>query len=162
MWFGSKPNNTTLRVGKKQGMMNLLDCHMAISWSWACYHTSSERGISGLSADQKILNFFIQIAISKHIFDSCRPYATYGHKIDYVLSVMHYNLKAFVQNWWILYVSAWAKRNPRLVQPFGLKWRSRPVSLGALVFTILRGESTFDIQLLLWARQPITNSTVSE
>ena len=32
-WFGSKPNNTTLRVGKKQELLNLLDCHMAISWS---------------------------------------------------------------------------------------------------------------------------------
>ena len=66
-WFGSKPNNTTLRVGKKQGLLNLLDFHMAISWSLAGYHTSSERGISGLSADQKILNFFNQIAIFKHI-----------------------------------------------------------------------------------------------
>ena len=31
-WFGSKHSNTTLRVGKKQGLLNLLACHLAISW----------------------------------------------------------------------------------------------------------------------------------
>ena len=50
-WFGSKQSNTTLRVDKKQGLLNLLPCHLAISWGWAVDHTSSDRGISGLSAD---------------------------------------------------------------------------------------------------------------
>ena len=52
---------------------------MAISWNWAGYHTSSERGISGLSADQNFLNFFNQIAIFKHIFEWCRPHASKLH-----------------------------------------------------------------------------------
>ena len=32
-WFGSKESNTTLWDGKKQGLLNLLDCHLTISWS---------------------------------------------------------------------------------------------------------------------------------
>ena len=67
---GLAVSRTTLHweMARNKGLLNLLDCHLAISWSWAGYHTSSERGISGLSADLKFLNFFKQIAIFKPYF----------------------------------------------------------------------------------------------
>ena len=37
-----------------RGCLSLSGCHLAVSQSWAGYHTSSERGHSGLSADMKI------------------------------------------------------------------------------------------------------------
>ena len=45
----SKQNNPDLM--QKQGLPQLSVCHLAVSWSWASYHTSSERGHSGLPAD---------------------------------------------------------------------------------------------------------------
>ena len=46
-------SKTTLHweMARKIGLLNLFDCHFAISCSWVGYHTSSERGISGRSAD---------------------------------------------------------------------------------------------------------------
>ena len=70
-WFGCEQNNCTLRVGKKQGVAEpfFFKCHLAISWSLSGHHTSNERGISRLSADEKFLSFVKQIAIFKHIFE---------------------------------------------------------------------------------------------
>ena len=42
---------------------------LAVSLSWASYHTSFERGESQSSADKFFLNFFLIIAIFKHIFE---------------------------------------------------------------------------------------------
>ena len=47
----SKQNNPELMW--KRECPSLSGCHLAVSWSWASYHTSSERGYSGLSADIK-------------------------------------------------------------------------------------------------------------
>ena len=38
-------------------------CHLAVPWSWASYHTSSERGHSGLSTDIKIWPIVLLIGI---------------------------------------------------------------------------------------------------
>ena len=38
----------------KHEVSQLSACHLAVSWSWECFHTSSERGHSGLPADVKI------------------------------------------------------------------------------------------------------------
>ena len=40
-------------MARKWECQNLLNCHLAISCSWIDYHTSSERGDSGVSADSK-------------------------------------------------------------------------------------------------------------
>ena len=56
-------------MARKWECQNLLNCHLAISCSWIDYHTSSERGDSGVSADPKKFEFFIQMAIFKHIFE---------------------------------------------------------------------------------------------
>ena len=45
-------------MARKQGHLNLSACHLAVSQSWASYHTSSERGDSGLSADVIFFEFF--------------------------------------------------------------------------------------------------------
>ena len=50
----SKQNNPDLKW--KQRLSQLSDCHLAVCWSWASYHTSFERGHSGLSADIRIWN----------------------------------------------------------------------------------------------------------
>ena len=50
------------------GYLNLLGCHLAISQSWASYHTSSERGETGLVADSKILTNAQQINILQYYF----------------------------------------------------------------------------------------------
>ena len=59
-----------------KGYLNLLDCHLVISQSSASYHTSSERGEAGLSADPKIFNVLEQIYVLKHILELCRPHAS--------------------------------------------------------------------------------------
>ena len=74
----SKENNST-GVGENKECLDLSVCHFTVSQSCASYHTSFERGESWLSADQKILNFFNQIAIFKHIFEWCRPHASKLH-----------------------------------------------------------------------------------
>ena len=48
----SKQNNPDLKW--KQRLSQLSDCHLAVCWSWASYHTSSERGHPRLPADMKI------------------------------------------------------------------------------------------------------------
>ena len=48
----SKEKNPDLMC--KRDCPSLSGCHMAVSWSWASYHTSSERGHSGLSTDIRI------------------------------------------------------------------------------------------------------------
>ena len=48
----SKQNNPELM--RKRECSSLSGCHKAVSWSYPSYHTSSERGHSGLSADMKI------------------------------------------------------------------------------------------------------------
>ena len=45
-------------MARKWECQNYLNCHFAISWSWIGYHTSSERGDSGLSADFKNFEIF--------------------------------------------------------------------------------------------------------
>ena len=47
-----KQNNLDLMW--KEGLPQLLVCQLAVSMSWVCFHTSSERGHSGLPADMKI------------------------------------------------------------------------------------------------------------
>ena len=73
---GLAVSKTTLHweVARNKGLLNLFYCHLAISWSWVGYHTSSERGISGLTANSNILNFFKQIAIFKHVFELGQPH----------------------------------------------------------------------------------------
>ena len=46
-------------MAKKKGYLNLLNCHFVISLSSTSYYTSSERGESRLSADKKILDYFV-------------------------------------------------------------------------------------------------------
>ena len=53
-------------MARKWECQNLLPFHLANSWSWIDYHTSSERGDSVPSADSW---FFMQIDIFKHIFE---------------------------------------------------------------------------------------------
>ena len=45
-------------MGRKKKCLNLMNCHLAISYSWVGYHTSFQRGESGLSADEKKLENF--------------------------------------------------------------------------------------------------------
>ena len=45
-------------MARKWECQNLLNCHLAISCSWIDYHTSSERGDSGVSADSKNFEIF--------------------------------------------------------------------------------------------------------
>ena len=51
-----KQNNSTER-GENRGLPQLTVCHLAVCWSWASYHTSSERGHPRLSADMRIWTF---------------------------------------------------------------------------------------------------------
>ena len=54
---------TVLEWCENRGCLSLSVCHLAVSQSWASYHTSSERGDSGLPADIFFWNFFKQIGI---------------------------------------------------------------------------------------------------
>ena len=56
-----KQNNLDLTW--KEGLPQLLVCQMAVSMSWVCFHTSSERGHSGLPADMKIRTILELIGI---------------------------------------------------------------------------------------------------
>ena len=59
---------------RSKGYLNCFDCHLVISQRSACYHTSSERGEVGLSADLKILTIVYQIDILQaylSIYFSC-------------------------------------------------------------------------------------------
>ena len=55
-------------LSRNKGYLNLLDCHLVISKSQASYHTSSERGESGLSADLKIFTIVYRIDILQAYF----------------------------------------------------------------------------------------------
>ena len=46
-------------MARKQECPSLFSCHFANSWSWVGYCTSFERGMSGLSADEKKLEYFL-------------------------------------------------------------------------------------------------------
>ena len=63
-WLSERPNcwgiflrlrgMTVVEWCENRGCFSLSGCHLAVSQSWAGYHTSSERGHSGLSADIRI------------------------------------------------------------------------------------------------------------
>ena len=63
-WLSERPNwrgmflrlegETVLDWCENMSCFSLSGCHMAVSQSWAGYHTSFERGESGLPADMKI------------------------------------------------------------------------------------------------------------
>ena len=72
---------TVLEWCENMKRLSLSVCHLAVSQSWASYHTSSERGESEPSAGENFLNFFLQIAIFKHIFESRRAWP----KLPYIL-----------------------------------------------------------------------------
>ena len=63
----SKQNNPALMW--KQGLPQISDCHLAVCWSWASYHTSSERGHPGLPADMKIRTIVQLIGILWSYFE---------------------------------------------------------------------------------------------
>ena len=46
---------TVVERYENRGYLSLSGCHLAVSQSWAGYHTSFERGESGLPADIKII-----------------------------------------------------------------------------------------------------------
>ena len=48
---------TVLEWCENMKCLSLSGCHLAVSQSWASYHTSSERGESELPADQKFFEF---------------------------------------------------------------------------------------------------------
>ena len=54
---------TVLKWWENIGCLHLPVCHLAICQSWAGYHTSSERGHSGLSADIRIMTMVLLIGI---------------------------------------------------------------------------------------------------
>ena len=61
--------NNTSAVSWKQELAQLSDCHLAVCWSSAGYHTSSERGHPRLSADIWILTFDQLIGILWSYFE---------------------------------------------------------------------------------------------
>ena len=48
-------SKTMVVSGENRRCLSISACHMAVSLSRTCYHTSNERGHSGLQADNKIL-----------------------------------------------------------------------------------------------------------
>ena len=57
----SKQNNRTFKW--KRECPDHSGCHLATCWSWASYHTSSEKGHPGLPTDIKIRNIVQLIGI---------------------------------------------------------------------------------------------------
>ena len=76
---------------------SLSTCHLAVSWNYASYHTSYERGHSGLPADIKISKIFQRIGIiwsyfgvhlgseNMPLYFSCHS-ATSWYILDYYIS----------------------------------------------------------------------------
>ena len=63
----SKQNSPVLMW--KWEFQRLSACHLAVCWSWAGYHTSFERGDSGLPADMKIRTVIQLIGILWSYFE---------------------------------------------------------------------------------------------